>query len=134
MIIDYQNKMSADQAVTSTAASTNIVDLGVAGDALTTHQLYLEILTKEAATAAGAATVNFALQTATDSGFSSPVTLFDSGAIAKTALTLKSMPVRLQLPIGCLRYIRVNYTVATGPLTAGKFDAFLTPAVDVLKG
>ena len=31
----------------------------------------------------------------------------------------------MKVPLDVERYLRVNYTVATGPLTAGKFTAFL---------
>ncbi len=31
----------------------------------------------------------------------------------------------MKVPLDAERYLRTNYTVATGPLTAGKFTAFL---------
>lgn len=123
MLQDKQLQFSDAQAVTASAASDNIVDLKKAGNPMANNP-YLEITTCEAATAAGAATVNFQLQTATDAAFTTPITLFDSGAIAKTALTLNSEPVRVRIPEkGILQYLRVYYVVGTGPLTAGKFCA-----------
>jgi len=130
MILDKQLQLSAAQAVTSSAASQNIIDLGAAGDAYG-NELFLVVQVRQAAAATGAATVNFQLQTDSASSFSSPVTLYDSGAIAKTALTLNAEPVKVRIPPGAKRYLRLYYNVDTGPLTAGKFDAFLAPDVKV---
>ena len=128
MIIDKSLELSSAQAVTASAASTNYIDLGAAGNVIG-NEPYLVIQTREAATASGSATVNFVIQTAADSAFTSPVVLFDSGAVGKAALTLNSCPVKVKMPLGLKRYVRVYYTVATGPLTAGKFDAFIAEDV-----
>lgn len=130
MIRDNDLIFSDSQAVTVSAASTDIVDLTKKGDAIGT-ELYLAIQCREAAAAAGAATVNFVLQTATDAAFTTPVVLFDSGAIAKASITLNAFLVKVKIPVGLLQFVRVYYTVGTGPLTAGKFDAFLTPDVPI---
>lgn len=132
MILDAKLKFSDSQAVTVTADSTNVLDLQAAGDALGEENLYLAIQTKAADVAAvGAATVTFDLVTSVDEAFSSPITLYSSGAIGKAALTKNKSIIKLPLPIGVKRYLKVVYTVATGPLTAGAFDAFLTPNVEV---
>lgn len=125
MILDKQEAFSEAQAVTATAVSTNILDTGADHDAGIGEEVTLVIRVDEAAAAAGAATVNFQIQTAVDAAFSSPITVFDSGAIDKAALTLNSEQVKVKLPAGLKRYVRVNYVVGTGPLTAGKFSAFL---------
>lgn len=131
MIVDKNLMVSNAQAVTSSAASTDYIDQGAAGDAFG-NELYLVVQVDTAATASGAATVNFQLESDSDSGFATAkVVNFDSGAIAKTALTAGAEPVKVKLPVGLKRYIRVYYTVGTGPLTAGKFNAFLVNAVDV---
>jgi hypothetical protein len=51
--------------------------------------------------------------------------LASSGAIGKAALTAGTEVLRIKVPLDAERYLRTNYTVATGPLTAGKFTAFL---------
>ncbi|WP_404856436.1 Bbp16 family capsid cement protein, partial [Escherichia coli] len=38
--------------------------------------------------------------------------------------------VSAKVPAGVQRYLRVNYSVATGPLTAGKFTAGINLDVD----
>jgi len=131
MYRDAQLELSVAQAVTSTAASTNYIDLGAAGDAVGTGSTcYLVVRVGTAATAAGAATVTFDLQTDSDPAFGTAVTLFSSGALAKTALTANTWIIQIALPLGLKRYVRLNYTVATGPLTAGTFDAFITNTLD----
>lgn len=126
MIIDRFNEFSDAQAVTATAASTNIVDLNAAGK-IEGKPYYLHIKVNTSATASGDATVTFSFETDDNTGFSSATTLWTSAAIGKAALTAGTEVVRLPIngmPIK--RYTRVYYTVATGPLTAGKFDAFLS--------
>jgi hypothetical protein len=128
---DAQLEYSVAQAVTASAASTNYIDLGTAGDAIEGGATcYLVIRVGTAATASGAATVTFDLRTDSDPAFGTETTLFSSGALAKTALTANTWIVRIALPIGMKQYSRVYYTVATGPLTAGTFDAFITDALD----
>lgn len=128
---DAQLEYSVAQAVTVTAASTNVIDQGAAGDALGGYgPLYLVVRSVAAATAAGAATVTVELQTDSDPAFGTAVTLFSTGALAKTVFTANTWVVRVALPIGMKRYSRLNYTIATGPLTAGTFDAFLTDMID----
>lgn len=124
MIIDKANTFSAAQAVTTTAASTDIIDLGVSRD-LGASEVMFYVGCKEAVTAAGAATVTFALETAETEAFTSPTVLFQTAPTPKDALTAGKAVVRAAVPFGTKRYLRMNYTVGTGPLTAGKFDAGL---------
>lgn len=131
MIIDAFNRFSDAQAVTVTAVSTNVVDLGLGDKGIGERAFRLRIDAVEAALAAGAATVTFDLQTDDNEAFSSPTVVFSSGAIGKAALGLGARAVDAPVPMGLQRYVRINYTVATGPLTAGKFSAALvldTPA------
>lgn len=125
MMYDKLNTFGTDQAVTTTAASTDIVDLGAARDMGNGEPLELVILVTQNVTAAGAATVTFALETDDNAGFSSPVVLGNSGAIGKALLTAGTEVLSVKVPLDAERYLRTNYTVATGPLTAGTFTAFL---------
>jgi hypothetical protein len=125
MMYDKLNTFGTDQAVTTTAASTDIIDLGAARDMGNGEPLELVILVTQNVTAAGAATVTFALETDDNAGFSSPVVLGNSGAIGKALLTAGTEVLRVKVPLDAERYLRTNYTVATGPLTAGTFTAFL---------
>lgn len=128
MLIDKELVFSDAQAVTASAASTKNINQGAAGDAYDT--LFLVIQVREAAAAAGAATVNFQVQTDSDPAFGTAVTVLDSGSIGKAALGINT-ELKFRLPYGLKQYIRVYYSVGTGPLTAGKFDAFLTDNVNL---
>ena len=126
MIIDRFNEFSDAQAVTVTAASTNVVDL-LAGGRIEGKPYYAHIKVNTTVTADGAATVTFALQTDDDEAFGSATTLYTTAAIGKATLVAGYEVVRLSLNgLPLERYVRGYYTVATGPLTAGKFDFFLS--------
>jgi hypothetical protein len=131
MIKDAKLVYSDAQAVTASAASASVLDHQAAGDALG-MELYLVVLVDTTADSAGdAATVQVALQTSSDEAFTSPVTLIETAAIAQASVTAGAYLVKAKLPIGLLRYSRVYFTIGTENLTAGKFDAFLTPNVEV---
>lgn len=132
MLIDKQNLFADAQAVTATALSTNVIDHNHIQNALkdigTGECLYLVITCSESAAAAGAATVTFTLESDSDSGLvTSPTVHFSTGAIGKAALTAGMAPMVFCLPRQNTyeRYLGVRFTVATGPLTAGKFSVAL---------
>lgn len=146
MIIDTQSELSDAQAVTSTAISANVLDLfsvgAGGGSAITpntrisigTEDLFLVVLTQTSCTDSGSdATLNITLESADDTGLTTnPVVHFSTGAMAfATYATAGTTLIRLPIPRGAYRrYLGLRYTVASGPLTAGAFDAFLTPNVD----
>lgn len=125
MITDKLNIFSSGQVVTVTAASTDVLDLGPLTHGNTRRDigagepLYLVVAILAAAAAAGAATTNIQLQTSDDNA--AWVTLFDSGALALADLAAGKRPVQVAVPRGVRRYLRVNYVIGTGPLTAGTF-------------
>lgn len=129
MITDALLQLSSAQAVTATAVSTNTIDLGVARDLGPGCDLYAMFNVDEAAVAAGAATVTFQIITSAAANLSSPTIIGQTDAISKTELTLGRKPIFVPIPSAILaaqpvgqRYLGVQYTVATGPLTAGKFS------------
>ena len=122
MIIDKFLQVSDAQAVTASAASTDVIDTGVAnrgiGDVTTLAAVFTVDVT---AVSGGSSTVTFAVQHSADN-----VTFTDavvSPAIAKASLTAGAQPAVLKLPSELKRYVRAYYTVATADLTAGKFSA-----------
>lgn len=130
MIIDKLNEFSDEQAVTATALSENVVDLGASGT-IEGKPFYLVIKCMEDATAAGAATVTFTLETDDAEAIDSSIVLHTTAAIGKASLTAGSEVVRIAINgFDLQQYLAVRYTVATGPLTAGKFSAFLTADAD----
>ena len=123
MFIDYENEFSSDQAVTATAASTNYINFGDAKDHAKGNPLMLEVVVTQTVTADGSATVTFALESDSTSSFTPDVSFPLSGAIGKAVLVAGYVVYRGAIPQGLLQYAQVKYTVATGPLTAGKFSA-----------
>ena len=129
MIIDSKLIMSDDQEVTVDAASTDVLDLGAAGDAVG-NELYLVARVGTLFEGAGAS-LTIALQTAVAEGFGTPITLVSSPAIPVESLTSGATVFKVRLPTGAQRYLRGYYTITSGPFTAGKIDLFLTPSVEV---
>jgi hypothetical protein len=132
MIIDTLNAFLAAQAVTDSAISS-VIDLGATPSlsGLASEECYLVIRVHTTATADGAATVKFSLESDSTADLATaPVAHFSTTAVAKESLTAGAVVVAVKLPIEqAKRYLGVRYTVATGPLTAGKFDAYLTDTV-----
>ena len=119
MHIDKFLEFSDAQAVTATAPSTDVIDTKQLRPNLGMSELELVVTLAETATAAGAATVAVTLQDSADNSAWRD--------IASKVLPLADMKAGashvLGIPSQTQRYLRVNYTVATGPLTAGKFNA-----------
>lgn len=131
MTTDALLKLSAAQAVTATAVSTNTIPLGNARDLGPGEDIYANITVDEAATASGSATVTFEVITSAAADLSSPTVVAATGAIGKAALTIGRDPINISIPPHIANelgqaYIGVRYTVATGPLTAGKFTCYLS--------
>lgn len=132
MILDKLLMFSDKQAVTATAASTDVIDLGpidgTRRDIGVGYQLEFWTLVNTTATASGAATVNVQLQTSPDN--STWTSIYESGALALAALIAGKRIVSAKVPSGVQKYLRVNYTVSTGPLTAGAFTSGINLDVD----
>lgn len=135
MILDKELEFSNVQAVTATAISTNVIDLQAGAlyaptlqDIGTGEDIYLVIIVGTTATAAGAATVTFTLESDSTADLATSATVhWTSGAIGKATLVAGYKVAQLKLPTARYeRYLGLRYTVATGPLTAGTFSAWLT--------
>ena len=129
MILDSTNLFSSQQAVTSTANSSTVIDLTTARDLGPGYDINFFVAVTQDVTAAGAATVQFGLVVADSADLlTNPIVLMQTDAIGKAALTAGTQILRTAVPVSRTagkRYLGVIYTVATGPLTAGKFTAGL---------
>jgi hypothetical protein len=121
-------------AITSTAVSTNVLDLLNARDlqlgAADGMSLEAVVTVGTALTSGGATTLQVQFQGSTDN--STWTTYAQTDAIPKANLVANTV-IRLPLPpqaaaphaAGLPRYLRLNYVVATGPFTGGNIEADL---------
>lgn len=132
MIFDNQTILSDQQAITATAASTNVIDLGPIKTGLVRDigkgkPIPIRIQVTEQFAASGAGTLTVTLEVDDNDSFSSPKTVWSSGAIGKADLKPGKVIIPEYIPRGTNeRYMRLNYTVGTGPMTAGKIVAGIT--------
>lgn len=124
MITDKLLRVSDAQAVTTTAVSTDTVDLSVARDMGEGGDLYMNFAVTEAF--AGGTSTNFEVIIADNAALSSNVVVIGaSGAIVTASLPLgTNVAVRLNPQIASLgkRYLGARYTVS-GTNSAGKVTA-----------
>ncbi len=123
MILDKQNLLSDDQAITASAASENIIDLGVARDIGKGTPIPFEVqVTEDFATLTS---LTVALQVDDNASFSSAKTVISSAAIAAADLVAGyKFNIGEYVPRGTdERYARLYYTVAGSNATAGAITA-----------
>lgn len=140
MIFDKQNLFSDAQAVTVTAASTNVIDFGasskpVGGKANIIKDLGkgnpVPIRIQVVEAFATLTSLTFALQVDDNEAFGSAKTVFTSGAVAVADLKAGYVvPIEYVTRGTDERYMRLNYTVAGTTATAGKVTAGIVLAGD----
>lgn len=126
MLLDQNAMMSDKQAVTASAASANVIDLGAAGNAVP-GALFAVCRVDEAF--AGVTQLKVSLQTDENEAFSDAEELL-SATFAQADLNQVQNLFAMVMPNGAKRYLRAYYTV-TGSGSAGKLSCFLTDAVDM---
>lgn len=119
MILDAENLFSDRQAVTATAVSENVIDLG-ASDAGPGEPLSVLIQVTE--DFAGLTSLKVEVETDDDSGFGSAKTLNSSDVVPVADLVAGKQFAINALPHGLGRYVRLNY-VAVGTATDGTVTA-----------
>ena len=129
MITDKLLRVSEDQAVTSTAYSTNTVDLSVARDVGEGTALYMNFALTEAF--ANGTNITFQVVTSANANLSSHSVIGSSDAIVTASLTLgKNIVVRINPDIAGKgkRYLGARYLV-TGTMNAGKVTADIVETI-----
>jgi hypothetical protein len=119
-VLDRLNLFSNDQAITASAASTDVVDLRSA-DAGSGRPVELLVQVTEAFN--NLTSLTAALQAASTENFASPIQL-TAATLPLASLALGAKFPLTHLPGGALRYLRLYYTVtgsapSTGRITAG---------------
>tara|TARA_B100000131_G_scaffold99921_1_gene97030 strand:- start:336 stop:767 length:432 start_codon:yes stop_codon:yes gene_type:complete len=123
MITDKLLRVSEDQAVTSTAYSTDTIDLSAARDVGEGKTLYMNFALTEAF--ANGTNITFEVVTSANANLSSHDVVGSSTTIATNALTLgKNIVVAINPQIASKgkRYLGARYVV-TGTMNAGKVTA-----------
>lgn len=131
MYLDAHNLFSDAQAITSSAASTNLIDLGVANRNLGVGQpVYVVVQCDVAMTDASSnSTVAVTIEQDTAAAFSSATAVQTIGTFAAVSAVGTRIFAAIQPDAITERYIRVYYNVANGVLTTGSFTAYLTDNV-----
>ena len=126
MLLDQQALFSAAQAITATAASTNVIDTGSNKDVGKYGDIPLLIQVVEGFNNLTSLTVT--VQTDDNSAFSSAADVL-SMTIPLASLVLGYKSPVITLPMKRERYIRLNYTVTGTAPTTGKVTAGITGGV-----
>lgn len=125
MIFDSTNKFSTEQAVTSTASSSNVIDLGVSGRDIGLGEVIPVWIGVDTAFA-GLTSLLVTVQTDDDEAFGTASSVISTPAISVADLkagyqfSIQSVPKNV---LG--RYVRLSYVVV-GTGTAGTLSAGVT--------
>lgn len=131
MIMDRQNTVSNDQAITATAVSTDTIDLSQNRDIGIGHDLAWVITVTEAFNNLTSLTVQVISASTADLGTNQTI-LIQTDAIVLAQLTAGRRPIVIRMPRHILssqpigqRYIGLRYVVAGSAPTTGKVTAGL---------
>ena len=123
MLLDAQCLFSDAQAVTASAASTNVVRFGKG------EFTYVPLLIQVVESFATLTSLTITVQTATDAAFTTAVDLASTTIAAANLTVGKVVPINY-IPSGNLGYIRIYYTVTGSNATAGKITAGVVAGTD----
>ena len=129
MLLDLENSFSKEQAITASAASTNVLKAnGALKEIAFGNPLPLRIQVVE--DFATCTSVEFKVQTATDAAFTTPVDLATTGAVAVANLKAGYVAPILYMPKGNKGYLRLYYSVVGSNATTGKVTAGIVAGHD----
>lgn len=136
MLLDKENLLSYKQAVTVTANSTNVIDLGPnhhMGYSGHDKPLPMILAIDEPFTDVGSdATLRVQVQSSNAEAFGSGVkTHYDRTFAFGEILQTGRMDLGLALPPDVKRYVRATYTVGAGPFTGGKITLGLVASQQI---
>jgi hypothetical protein len=135
MIQDLQNTFSDQDTITSTDISENVIDLLATNSKLGTGEnLYCVLIIDQTLNDGGGganATVTATVEADSAAALNASPEVIATFPVMSHGATAGTKYI-IRLPVGypTKRYLGIRYTVASGPLDAGKFTCFLTTAVD----
>lgn len=132
MILSAQQLFSDDQAITATAISENVIDLGAAGTpydaAASLNQdvgkgAKVPVLVQVTEDFAGLTSLTITIEASAAAGLTSPVVLSEQTIVVADLVAGKQLFTQV-IPDGAdLRYLGVRYTVNGSSATAGMITA-----------
>lgn len=127
MLLDALNRFSDKQAVSATADSDNIVDLGTDRDLAVYSALEVVAIpcTEDGADIEGEGTLSVGVETSETEDFAESSVLIQSAEISVEELN--KGPLGIKLPYGGKRFLRLKYTVS-GTITGLLITSGLTIA------
>lgn len=129
MLLDMETLFSDAQAITVTAASTNVIHTAAGKLKEIAFGTPLPLLIQVIEEFKGCTSVKVAVQTSATEDFAAPVVLAETAAIPVADLVAGyRFPINF-MPKGNLGFTRLYYTVA-GTATAGKIDAGIVAGHD----
>jgi hypothetical protein len=136
MILDKENLLSYKQAITVTANSANVIDLGPnhhMGGSGHDKSLPMMLAIDEVFTDTGSdATLRVQVQSSNAEAFGSGVrTHYDRTLTFAEIAQTGRIDHGIALPPDVKRYVRATYTVASGPFTAGKLTLGLVASQQI---
>ena len=137
MLLDAHNTFADAQVVAATAIS-NVIDLKQGDDNATRNVgagvgLWLVVKTNTTATDSGSdATLTITYETSANADLTSSTVVFSTATLAFADFaTAGTGLIAVRVPsFDYQEFVGVRFTVASGPLTAGAFDAFLAQGID----
>ena len=123
MITDKLLRVSTDQALTTTAVSTDTVDLSIARDMGEGHSLYMNFAVTTAL--AGGTSVKFEVVSSASADLSSPTVIGSTDAIVTASLVAgynTAVRINPQIASKGQQYLGARYTIS-GTYTSGKVTA-----------
>ena len=128
MLYDKENLFSENQAITSDAASTNVIQLAKVQLKEVAFGTPIPLRIQVTEDFATLTSLEIKVQTATDAAFTTPVDLASTGAIAAASLKAGYVAPINFIPKGNKGYLRLYYDVTGSSATAGKITAGIVAA------
>ncbi len=127
MIIDHENNFSEAQAITATAVSENVIDLGpvINLPGQDTNEGNIDVFAQVVEDFATLTSLKVTLQASVDEAFTSPIVVLETLTIPVATLKKGYKFALDSLGKPAYRWYRLNYTVTGSNATTGKITAGL---------
>lgn len=132
-VFDAELKYAAEQALTATADSENILNLSANRDIGMGSPMWLVVLVNETFVSGGNSTLDATLVTDDNEAFSSSKTLLTMAQVAKAAMVAGAVLYKERIPRGFEQYSKMVLTVGTANFTAGKLTIGIVNDVEDIK-